>query len=70
MPTENDWFIDWLLTTSMPKQARIDGVRKLVYQSHSVEPVTLPIQFKRLTGAQRAELISHPDKYIKLLEGM
>lgn len=70
MPREDDWFIDWVLATPMPKQARIDGIRKLVYQNHSVEPVALPVQFKRLTGSQRAELIRYPDKYIKLLEDM
>lgn len=70
MPRKDDWFIDWVLATPMSTQARIDGIRKLVYQSHSAAPVMLPVQFKRLTGAQRAELIHYPDKYIKLLEDM
>lgn len=70
MMREDDWFIDWVATTPMMEQARIDGIRKLVYQSHSVEPVALPVQFKRLTGTQRAKLIHNPDKYIKLLEDM
>ena len=71
MPSEDDWFIDWVLATPMTERARIRGIKQLKRFSRNALPVVvLPPQFKRLEVWQRVELIDHTEKYIKLLEDL
>lgn len=71
MPSEDDWFIDWVLATPMTERARIIGIRNMVYLAHSpLAPIVLPAQFKRLEMWQREEIIHYPDYFIQRLEDM
>lgn len=60
-----NWFATWLTETEMAPPKRVDGIIALYNGQQS-----LPLQFKRLTGEQRLDLINHAEYYIKLLEDM
>lgn len=60
-----NWFNDWLIETEMAPPKRVDGIIVLCNGQQ-----TLPPQFKRLTEAERDDLINRAEYYIAFLGGV